>query len=477
MATTIYSRGDDYVVQTENPALYARLGRRNWRTGECYISGIEHLIRIIEHEPDIEIKDDQLARTVQPLLRQRALLRELASSPEVDFNPTLPKGLSLREYQKSGLAYLQAAGSALIAFEQRLGKTILPIALYNTLGLEQALVVAPYSLRPTWEEHLQRWLVNPVITNLTQGDTPGPGFNIVHYDILHTIKFAGRLPLAIIDEAHMLRNYDSRRRRALTQVQAERRVALTGTPIANYPKQLLVVMSWLKPLYWSESDWAPHGSGYIHRPTGGRDSWLIPVQEVRWELESTGYIRRTQADVFQQLPPALIVFEPPAVVVARSSFPQERRLTGLAKAEMLLQALPRMPPGKKIIFVSHVAVLQLLAERLGLQAATLHGALSDTARRGELARWRNSDNCHYLIGTYPVMSMGFDLSIANEIILLEPEWSHDLTMQAFMRCSALGQREQVTITAWIAPGTTDTIVWEARLDKSEVIDSITERNV
>lgn len=53
-----------------------------------------------------------------------------------------------------------------------------------------------------------------------------------------------RVSRVLCDEAHLLRNYDSAQSRAVWQLSPRSRIAATGTPIANYPRDLMPLCIW-----------------------------------------------------------------------------------------------------------------------------------------------------------------------------------------------------------------------------------------
>jgi hypothetical protein len=52
-----------------------------------------------------------------------------------------------------------------------------------------------------------------------------------------------RIGILLADEGHLLRNADSQQSQALWAVSAKRRYSLTGTPIANYPRDMLPILA------------------------------------------------------------------------------------------------------------------------------------------------------------------------------------------------------------------------------------------
>lgn len=68
------------------------------------------------------------------------------------------------------------------------------------------------------------------------GDLVVAGYGVVtrDADVLAGLRFA----TLVLDEAHSIKNAATRRARAVAQLQADFRVALTGTPVENHLAEL-----------------------------------------------------------------------------------------------------------------------------------------------------------------------------------------------------------------------------------------------
>src|SRR5690606_36802789 len=154
----------------------------------------------------------------------------------------------LRDYQREGVAFLLDrsawAPGVCLADEMDLGKTVQAIALLEARAhLGPALVVAPTSLGDNWANELRRFAPALRVALHRGADRPErlddltPGaVVIVSYDVLYRdqARLEGcRFATQIVDEAQVIKNLATRRARAVAAVDADYRVALTGTPIEN----------------------------------------------------------------------------------------------------------------------------------------------------------------------------------------------------------------------------------------------------
>ena len=126
----------------------------------------------------------------------------------------------LQSDDQPGLILMHGLGS---------GKTRSSIEAYKSLGLP-AEVLLPAALKGNYEKELKKW-VGKVPKDLhirSQQDASRKGVNPEDF----------KDKLMIIDEAHRLRNEDTKLYKNLKDVQAKKRILLTGTPIYNDPSDI-----------------------------------------------------------------------------------------------------------------------------------------------------------------------------------------------------------------------------------------------
>ena len=184
--------------------------------------------------------------------------------------PATFKG-TLRKYQEEGHAFLlrctERGFGACLADDMGLGKT--PQTLAWLLSLKEAgtartpaLIVCPMSVVGNWEREVNRF--SPSLKTWVHhgaGRCKGDEFTrmVSNYDlVLTTYQLAGRdlvhlaaVPWSaiILDEAQNIKNPVTNQSKAVRQLHADRRIALTGTPVENRLLELWSIMDFLNPGY------------------------------------------------------------------------------------------------------------------------------------------------------------------------------------------------------------------------------------
>ncbi len=184
-----------------------------------------------------------------------------------------PQGFhgELRPYQIRGvswLAFLERWGlGACLADDMGLGKTPQLIGLLLHLQEQNAieyptLLVCPTSVLGNWEREVKRFAPS-LKTVVHHGDKRPQGkalakavkdkhlvitsYSLIHRDVkdLQTITWQG----VVLDEAQNIKNADAKQSQAVRQLDAQFRVALTGTPVENRLSELWSILDFLNPGY------------------------------------------------------------------------------------------------------------------------------------------------------------------------------------------------------------------------------------
>ncbi|HEX3656780.1 MAG TPA: DEAD/DEAH box helicase [Pirellulales bacterium] len=212
-----------------------------------------------------------------PALEQ--VLRELRD-PQLLGSQAVPHlQATLRPYQQTGVAWLRFMTrlglGACLADDMGLGKTIQVIALLlhikhqRSAAREPSLLVVPASLIANWKSELARFgpsldvrIVHPSEMPAASGrrgkaaDEPSPAALVAGCDLaITTYGMLARLdPLrerrwnvVVLDEAQAIKNSGSRQTRAVKDLSAAARLALTGTPIENRLSDLWSLFDFLNP--------------------------------------------------------------------------------------------------------------------------------------------------------------------------------------------------------------------------------------
>ena len=182
---------------------------------------------------------------------------------------SVPPGLrgDLRPYQKAGvhwLRFLTRLGlGACLADDMGLGKTVQVIALLLHLKTEAAaarkpsLLAVPASLVANWKAEIERFSpsLSVIIVHPSEGITEAGDADIDCDLVITTYTMLARLEwlrqrdwrLVVLDEAQAIRNSGTRQSRAVKELRAEGRIALTGTPVENRLSDLWSLFDFLNP--------------------------------------------------------------------------------------------------------------------------------------------------------------------------------------------------------------------------------------
>ncbi len=246
--------------------------------------------------------------------------KAMAELKEIDGIPAVktPEGLTatLRHYQESGLSWLwflyRHGLSGVLADDMGLGKTVQALSLLlkvkNEQGPQPVLVVAPTSVLPNWEREAERFAPSLKVfvwhgaerkenaAMLSTADIVLTSYALIRRDLeeLKKVKFR----TLILDEAQNIKNADSATAQACKSMDAESRVALTGTPLENRLTELWSLFDFLMP-------------GFLGSADSFHDRYEHPIMvqadlEVRTRLKQKIHpfiLRRLKTEVAKDLPP------------------------------------------------------------------------------------------------------------------------------------------------------------------------------
>ncbi|XP_059469012.1 SWI/SNF-related matrix-associated actin-dependent regulator of chromatin subfamily A containing DEAD/H box 1 homolog [Neocloeon triangulifer] len=293
-------------------------------------------------EEMFRVRDDvtELMQQCTRLSKQMAgKVRQIVSSNASDLaeQPNTLGGtdLKLAPYQLVGLNWLillhKHGINGILADEMGLGKTIQVIAFLAYLK-EQELkkgahaIVVPASTFENWSNELARWCPNLNVINYSGSQEERKHFRlwwkndknkeeVDTYDIiLTTYNQIGsnkldrafyrniNLHYIIYDEAHMLKNMATQRYAALMQIQAERRILLTGTPLQNNLIELMSLLIFVMPQMLGErQEELTTLFKMANRPDGCNEFEKQKIQQAKKIMEPF-VLRRLKKDVLKDLP-------------------------------------------------------------------------------------------------------------------------------------------------------------------------------
>jgi len=448
-----------------------------------------------------------------------------------------PRGFQgeLRAYQREGLGWLdflrEFRFGGCLADDMGLGKTVQVLALLQsrrTRRLTQeerrqpSIVVVPKSLVFNWIDEAARFTPRLRVLDYT-----GPGreeqlVKLDEWDLLVTtygtlrrdvVKLKDvRFDYAILDESQAIKNANSQAAKACRLLQADHRLAMTGTPVENHLGELWSLFEFLNP-------------GMLGRSTAFQ-SFVKQGQENDHAVQLLSrslrpfLLRRTKEQVLTELP------EKTEQTLYCDMTPKQRKLydelreyyrqslnqrveeVGLDQAKIhVLEALLRLRqaachPGlldskrenepsaklellldqvqeivdeghKALVFSQFTSLLAIVRKQLDKRNIVYEYLDGQTRKRKDrVRRFQEDPECPLFLISLKAGGHGLNLTAADYVFILDPWWNPAVEAQAIDRAHRLGQTQHVFAYRLICRDTVEDKILELQRSKRELADAI-----
>jgi len=442
----------------------------------------------------------------------------------------------LRDYQKEGLGWLKFLEDfrfgGCLADDMGLGKTVQLLAALEHRRAESeaeadehrpSLVVVPKSLLFNWQQECSRFTPKLKVLEYTGLDRFELRKEFHRYDLVLTTYGTLRRDIidlkerkfdyVVLDEAQLIKNAGSQVAKASRLLQAEHRLALSGTPIENHLGDLWSIFEFLNPGMLGRSSIFKLYAGDV------RD------QESR-KLLAEGLqpfiLRRTKQQVASELPEKL------EQTIYCDMGEEQRRLysemrdhyrnallglvetQGLAKSKMhVLEALLRLrqaachpalldkqstdkssakldvlcphleellDEGHKSLvfsqFTSMLAIVRAHLDRRNIVYEYLDGQTRN--RQACVERFQRDPDCGVFLISLKAGGLGLNLTAADYVFLLDPWWNPAVESQAIDRAHRVGQTRPVFAYRLICAGTVEEKIADLQSKKRALANAILE---
>ena len=464
--------------------------------------------------------------------RVREELRNFGGVRAAD--PTADFAGDLRAYQREGLGwlyFLQRFGfGGCLADDMGLGKTIQVLALLesrrdlrtqNGKGSRRpSLVVVPRSLVFHWKKEARQFAPKLRMLDHTGGGRFKPGVHFDEYDVVLTtygtlrrdaLQFKDlRFDYCILDEAQAIKNAGTLSAKAARLLNAEHRLALSGTPVENHLGELWSLFEFLNPGMLGSVSVFGHTAKnpdaemrnllarvlrpFILRRTKGEVARELPAkteQTIYCDLEPrdrklydelrTYYrgrlLKSGEPDGLNQMKfqvlEALLrlrqaACHPGLIDKKKAAEPSAKIDTLLAQLDQVLEE-----GHKALVFSQFTSLLAIVRSRLdgaGIPYVYLDGRTRD--REARVEQFQNDPNMKLFLISLKAGGLGLNLHAAEYVYLLDPWWNPAVETQAIDRAHRIGQTRQVFAYRLIARDTVEEKVLELQQTKRDLADAI-----
>ena len=447
----------------------------------------------------------------------------LSGSVERTLRPVDPPpgfAATLRPYQRRGLSWLSFLSSlglgACLGDDMGLGKTVQLLALEARERADQdrgpTLLLCPMSLVGNWQRESARFA--PALTvyahhgagrargaaladKLDAADLVVSTYGTATRDI--DVLAARAWRRVVLDEAQVVKNSLSQAAKAVRRLDAEHRIALTGTPMENRLSELWSVMDFLNP-------------GVLGTAERFRHRYAIPVERHR-DTQAAERLRtvtrpyllrrlKTDTDIISDLPEKIEIVQDYRLTPEQASLYRtvvddmlekiegsdgvQRRgnvLAAMTKlkqvcnhpAQLLHDGSPIGRRSGKVIRLEEV-LAEVLAEgdralcftqftefgamlvphlsaRFDQEVLYLHGGVPKR-RRDEMVAWfQSGDGPRIFLLSLKAGGTGLNLTAANQVLHLDRWWNPAVEDQATDRAFRIGQKRNVQVRKFVCAGT------------------------
>ena len=439
---------------------------------------------------------------------------------------------TLRPYQKQGYQWLKTLTSCgfggILADDMGLGKTlqVLAVLLESDFSEHSALVIAPTSLIYNWAAEIKKFA--PSLSFAVVAGSPEKRLEILKtsdanifittYDSMKRdaeVYQNTKYKYIIADEAQNIKNPSTKNAKIIKSIEAEHRIALTGTPIENTLTELWSIFDFVMP-------------GYLHNARKFNTLYEIPITKdndkekaARLKEQIAPFIlRRLKSSVLSELPPktettlmAEMLPEQQKLYMAHllkakgelkellsagtlksgrlqilaqltrlrqicchPSLCIENYRGGSGKLDLALETIQiAIESGHRCLLFSQftrmLGILQKSLKKAGVSFFYLDGATGADERIDRVNRFNNGEADVFLI-SLKAGGTGLNLTGADIVIHYDPWWNPSVMDQASDRAHRMGQNKAVQVFNLVAMQTLEERIIDLQDKKRKLIENV-----
>lgn len=418
---------------------------------------------------------------------------------------------TLYPYQRDGVLWLQKQRKnrhgCLLADEMGLGKTIQVIAHLCCLEFDtHHLIIAPTSLIYNWQNEIRRFAPQ-LLSQVT----------LVSYDMLrlHLDDYVHQsFDTIIIDEAQAIKNRQTKKYQAVSQLQCLHRIILTGTPIENSIDELwshfMILMPPIKGLYHklqllgmpSVSEAYIALSSRLLKPFILRREKIQVLTDLPERTEKTIYIELSQNEraIYNKVHSAIVHALDTGISGRVNSIGLEALLRlrqACVSSNLLPQTITSHEPvvstklhtalelidtfrseHRQVLvfsqFVSALHEIEQLLDKNDIRYVSLYGDTRD--RKTPVQQFQKDSKITVFLISLKAGGFGLNLTSADRVILLDDWWNPAVEDQAMSRAHRIGQKHNVLVLRLVCKDTVEEKILQLQDQKRLTVDQFNTTN-
>jgi SNF2 family DNA or RNA helicase len=461
------------------------------------------------------------------------LVTQLIQSNKTDNSYATLFVRNLYPYQQEGVDWLcfcvRNGIGTILADDMGLGKTAQLIAtICDTIQREPnscVLIVIPNPLIDNWIREFS-FFAPSIVPYVHYGlgrsglakDLASQQVVIMPYTTLHndlSMITEIHFRLAIFDEASMIKNPKSARSISAFSINADVKIAATGTPVENILTDVWTLTELVFPSYLGSLE--TFRQMYIGKDinaTLSRD--LGDLEESLRQIT----LRRMKKDVLEQLPEKMDIHFPismqehenqaytnliseirndasaggsnmlalinklqqftshPFLINHNLNTSIQALCSASSKFEVFIDYLDKIQSlGEKVlVFATYTKMIDLISvaikSRFGIESGVIDGRTPNSERQNLIDQFSVSSGFSVLVLHPRTAGMGFNITAASHVIHYSRQWNPALEMQATARAWRNGQKNKVSVYYLFYANTIEEIVDERLRLKQELSDTV-----
>jgi SNF2 family DNA or RNA helicase len=362
-------------------------------------------------------------------------------------------GITLRPYQVHGVTWMlhqESLGGGFLCDEMGLGKTIQMLKVIQMHG-GSTLVIAPKSVVHQWESEIKLRCIHTECKVTTYQKAE--------------IYMGTKWHRVILDEAHEVRNKNTKTHKRIKCINADVHWLVTGTPVFNSMSDFASLCSFIgisQGDVQRDSD-SVRDSRVLRRTKADLEEQQLPMchidtidipmgeeeEKIYVNLFAKNAIRAkslTKQDSMLLLEMFLRLRQ---LMIWPSMVPDvEYESPSTQKMDRLLSLLQEHPDEKALIFTQFHAesdhIKKVLTE-MGFPVFRIDGSVDEAGRVNQISKFKKAPNRAVFLIQIKAGGQGLNLQEASRVYIIGPAWNPATELQAIARAHRTGQTREVHV--------------------------------